>query len=425
MRLSLLRGLLLAACLLPLLGGCVTYVTPPQTQAQTQTEMRSGPATTPSSGSEVIVSGGEGTDVLVEGTAALTEAGTADIARDHAIKDALRKAVEQGVGTYINSESRVQNFQLLSDRIYSQASGYVSSYKVLSESQEGGMYRVAIRAKVKLDRLQDDLSAIGILVEEQGRPRIMVVVKELANPDDITIDDALMSQQMLETMILDAFQSKGFPVVDAATVETNLKKDQLKLILDGDTRAAQLLGMKAGAEVIITGTAQRSSERKAVPYSGAVTDFYKLKISARAINTATAAVMGASAFAREVPFSEDEARRQTADSAATKLMNDILGGWKKHSNAVEIHATNADYAKVLKLKSEILSKVRGVTNVVQRDLTGTTALLEVVSESSPQEVLDDLGTKKFTVPFEIKGFENNRIEIKFGDAPAVGAGGSK
>lgn len=422
MRLPLLRGLS-AAALLSLFGGCVTYVTPPPTLVQT--EMRSSPATMPATGSEVVLSGGEGTEVLVEGTAALTEAGTADIARDHAIKDALRKAVEQGVGTYINSESKVQNFQLLSDRIYSQASGYVSSYKILSESQEGGLYRVAIRAKVKLDRLQDDLSAIGILVEEQGRPRIMVVVKELASLDDFTVDAGLMSQQMLETMILDAFQSKGFPVVDAATVETNLKKDQLKLILEGDTRAAQLLGMKAGAEVIIAGTALRSSESKAMPYSGKVTDFYKVKISARAINTATAAVMGASAFAREVPFSEDEARRQTADSAAGKLINDILRGWKKHSNSVEIHATNADYSRVLKLKSEILSKVRGVTNVVQRDLTGTTALLEVVSESSPQEVLDDLGTKKFTVPFEIRGFENNRIEIKFGDAPAAGAGGSK
>jgi hypothetical protein len=49
------------------------------------------------------------------------------IARDQAIQDALRKAVEQAVGTLVSSETMVQNFQTLNDKIYTQTQGYIQS----------------------------------------------------------------------------------------------------------------------------------------------------------------------------------------------------------------------------------------------------------------------------------------------------------
>lgn len=362
----------------------------------------------------------DGTEVLAEGAAAIE--GDLGIARDRAIRDALRKAVEQGVGSYVTSETRVQNYQLLSDRIYSQAQGYVSSYKVLGEWQESGLYRVAIRARVKLDQLQSDLAAIGLLLEEQGRPRVMVVVKELDNPTDFTVSDKMMSQDLLETMILDAFATKGFPVVDAATVAANLKRDQLRAILAGDDAAAQALGQRTGAEVVVAGTAQRSSERKTVPYSGTVTDFYRFRISCRAVNVATAAVLGAASLTREVPFSEDEARRAAAETTASKLISDIVRNWQRRIAAIEIHCTNADFDRVQRLRSELLSGVRGVRTVVIRDLAGSLALLEVTAETSPQEIVDDLTRKKLAVEFVVKGLTGNRIDISFTNEKNTGGG---
>lgn len=397
--------------LLIFLAGCVTpvYVTQPQTSAGTQ------PPPSTQIGKEVIVSGGEGTEVLAEGVAAITASGAVDMARDQALRDALRKAVEQGVGTFIASETRVQNFQLLSDRIYSQASGYVSSYQILSETQEGSLYRVVIRARVKLDKIENDLAAIGILLAEQGRPRVMVLVKEVSSPASFTVTDQMMSQELVETMFIDAFQSKGFPVVDAATVQRNLNKEQLKKILEGDNATAVLLGLKTGAEIVVAGTYQRSNERKQVPYTGTIADFYKFKLSARAINAASSEVLGSCALTRETPFSEDEARRQAVDSASSSLIAKILAGWKKRANVTLIHADNATFEKVQKLKTEIQAKLRGVVSVVSRDLIGSTATLEIVSETSSQEILDGLATRGIAVPLEVKGLEGNRIEIRFKD----------
>ncbi len=64
-----------------------------------------------------------------------------------------------------------------------------------------------------------------------------------------------MGASMFETLVMDHFRSRGFPVVDAATVQSILEADQLKLILEGDDRTAALLGLQAGAEIVVSGTA--------------------------------------------------------------------------------------------------------------------------------------------------------------------------
>jgi hypothetical protein len=57
--------------------------------------------------------------ITADGVAAVVK-GDTGAARDKALDDALRKAVEQAVGTLIESETMVQNYQVLNDSIYSQ-----------------------------------------------------------------------------------------------------------------------------------------------------------------------------------------------------------------------------------------------------------------------------------------------------------------
>lgn len=393
----LITGLALLAAALAV-SGCVYPAYTPTTRT---TQVWPPPG-------EVVVAGGEGTEVLAEGAAAITT--TPDIARDQALKDALRKAVEQGVGTYVNSETRVQNFRLLTDRIYSQASGYVSSYRIISESRESGLYRVVVRAKVKLDRIEDDLEAIGILVAEQGRPRLMIVVKEAAAGAAATLD-----RELVETAIVAAFQAKGFPVVDQATVAGNLTRDQLRSILAGDNQAALAAGLRTGAEIVVAGTMERSSETKRVPYSQSETEFHQVRLSARAISVQTAEVLAASTVTTALPYSAEAAINAAADSTSKVLMNRILAGWRKRANITQLHIANADNARVEQLKAEITAKVRGVSAVISRELVGSHAVVEVVTETSTQELLQQLTTRGLQVRFTVEGFSGNRIDLKFLD----------
>ncbi|MBK8013615.1 MAG: hypothetical protein IPK13_19965 [Deltaproteobacteria bacterium] len=59
----------------------------------------------------------ETTTVEVEGVAAIVKDDVA-VARDRALDDARRKAVEQVVGTVVSSETLSENFQIVEDRIF-------------------------------------------------------------------------------------------------------------------------------------------------------------------------------------------------------------------------------------------------------------------------------------------------------------------
>ena len=343
------------------------------------------------------------TEILAEGVAAVTS--SADIARDHAIDDALRKAVEQGVGTFINSETRVSNFQLIEDNIYTTASGYVSSYRIIDENQAGGLYRVVVRASVKTGAIGNDLAAIGLLLGEQGRPRVMVVVRELSGEQ--SLDDVNMGATMFETSVMSHFQQRGFPVVDRATVQRVMETDQLKLILQGDDGTAALLGLQTGADIVVSGTARHREESRQI--AGASRTIHEYLVSSRAVNSATGVLLAASAISVELPFSESQARSRAADSTASYLEDVILQGWTQSDNLTEIVAAGADFSKVQNLRSRIQNTVRGINDVVTRDLTGNRATLEVVSETSTEEIIDALGEMDDLLT--ITAFSGNRIEI--------------
>lgn len=345
------------------------------------------------------------TEILAEGVSAVVS--TVDIARDHALNDALRKAVEQAVGAFITSETMVSSFQLIEDNIYSRTSGYVSGYRIIDEGLQGDLYRVVVRAVVRTDSIENDLAAVGLLLAGQGRPRVMVIVRELTAGQDL--DDVTMGATMFETLVMDHFRQRGFPVVDAATVHRIVETDQMKLILRGDDQTAALLGLQAGAEIVISGTALHRNEDRQV--GGSIREIHGYMVSSRAVNTATGALLAASAITVELPFSESQARVRAADSTAGYLETEILQGWVQNDNITEIIASEADFSKVQTLRSEIRNSVRGVTNVVTRDLVGGRATIEVVSETSSTEVMDAMAEMEDLL--SITGFSGNRIEIQF------------
>ena len=344
----------------------------------------------------------EDAEILAEGVAAVTSSRA--MARDQALDDALRKAVEQGVGTFITSETMVRNFQLIQDNIYSNSRGYVSSYRIVDEGVDDDLYRVVIRARVKSGMVEDDLAAIGILLEEQGRPRVMVLMREVVDISDL--DDLSIEGDVFETRVMEHFRGRGFPVVDAATVRRIIQTDQLKLILQGDDETARLVGLQAGAEIVVTGAVQHQVRQRSI--AGSLRDIHAYTGSTRAVNTNTGALLAASGFTLEIPFSESAARDRAADSTAAYLENQILETWTRGENVTVLKVNGADYEKLRELRTAVLSDIRGVTDVVTRDLTGNTATVEIVSETSTEEVTDALAQ----IPgLTVTGFSGSRVEI--------------
>ena len=117
-------------------------------------------------------------EVVAKGLGAIL-AGDEVKAREDAISSALRNAVEQVVGMFVESEVLVENYQTMEDKIYTRTSGYVQKYDVISTSKQmDNAIEVTIKAVVKVSDLRNDLQAIGVLLSRKGKPRTMVLIDE-------------------------------------------------------------------------------------------------------------------------------------------------------------------------------------------------------------------------------------------------------
>lgn len=133
-----------------------------------------------------------------------------DVARDKAIDNAQREAVEKAVGVMVSSFTEVENYQVKMDQILSESHGFISTYKVLDEKREGNQYRVTIEADVSVNRLKDKLEAVNLILSRKSRPRLMVLIGQGEKRDAVA--ESAISLQCLTTR---GRTSKGMVVVIA------------------------------------------------------------------------------------------------------------------------------------------------------------------------------------------------------------------
>ncbi|MDE3117745.1 MAG: flagellar assembly protein T N-terminal domain-containing protein, partial [Nitrospirota bacterium] len=168
--------------------------------------------------------------VTAEGTAGIL-GGDQGIARDNAIRDAQRKAVEQAVGTMIASETLVENFQVLRDSIYSKSQGYIQKYDIVKEGAQKDLYNVTISATVAVGPLKNDLGALGLLMARVGKPRTLFMIAEQNVGQEIyafwwswwgkggqSFTGQTVDMAVSETILKEEFLNKGFNVIDISTV---------------------------------------------------------------------------------------------------------------------------------------------------------------------------------------------------------------
>ncbi len=333
------------------------------------------------------------TTLTVQGVAVLGD--NPAIARDKAINDALRNAVEEGLGVLIKSETQVENYELVADKIRAQAKGYVKNYEVVRErkDEDAGLYRVWVKATVSLGKLEDDLEAMGILVREVGKPRLAVVLDN----EDLTYQ------------VEDYLNKQGFPLVDLETVKKTLKTDELTLLADADKATLRKLGALVGVDIVITGKASVKHEKKKLPYSKEPKDFYTVKVRAKAVEALTGEVLAVASVERSVPFSEAQAVKLTGDSAARELASEIVDKWQKRENVIYLVLKKATPKKMGRIRARIAERVRGVKEVIERGVAGGYGVIEIVAETNPQEVLDDIRANEKALGIRIESYEGKRI----------------
>lgn len=166
--------------------------------------------------------------------------------REDAIQDALRAAVGQAVGVAVSSETKVENFMVLSDAISTKTEGYIASYKVVKETPFPDRYEVVVSAVVSLNPLKAD---INLLAKSIGGVRFLVMYdpRSLAKEDIENYDYAT-------ERINEALSKRKYRYIEKTRFDALKKEAQGIGQESGDFKEetyVQNLGFKADAQFII------------------------------------------------------------------------------------------------------------------------------------------------------------------------------
>lgn len=179
-------------------------------------------------------------DAVVE-----TEARGTGLKREDALQDALRNAVSQAVGVAMSSETRVENYMVISDAIASKTSGYIKTYQVLKESPFPDRYEISVKASVTTAAMQADF---GMLAKAIGGVRFMVVY------DPRTLQaDQIPSYDFAVDKMNEYLSSKGYRYIERNRFEA-LRTEAIRMLESDKSEISfiQQLGLKSDAQFIIS-----------------------------------------------------------------------------------------------------------------------------------------------------------------------------
>ena len=196
--------------------------------------------------------------------------------RESALRNAMQQAVEQVVGTFIDSQTLMEDLVIQLDEVYKKSQGYVKSIKILNEQQEKDMYR--IRAIIDVDsspdgKLMNNLSMILMLND----PRIAVIILNDENsnfsendPDSTTNNQSAVSHN---TSAERAMNSKllhlGFShVVDANQIIRLKNSQMLNEIYNGREALNENIIKDNSIDYLVLGKSRVDINKVSVPEYG-------------------------------------------------------------------------------------------------------------------------------------------------------------
>ena len=332
-----------------------------------------------------------------------------------ALSDAKRKAVEQGIGTLIASQTVVKNFQLISDRIYSKADGFVKSYKELGSRQESdGSFVVKIEAEVTaiLDEVVKDQMATELLLQWMRKPRFMFLI------DEENVGDR--SSMVAETEIGRLMDQKGFPVVSRYQIDQIKKRSQALREQSGNIAAAIAVAQKFGAEYIVLGKANATiTDASSMLGDGWVSG--KANISAQVIRTDTGEILAQHTYDGAAPEINQatagmKALKKAAAELSDYLIKETIRKWSLAQTNIRMVSVRIDgitRSQRKLIESFMKTGIEGVQSIHMRSFLLGTADFAVEVAGEPGTLADALDGKELgNITLEITEESMNSLTLR-------------
>jgi len=342
--------------------------------------------------------------------------GISALSKKDAIREAQRAAVEQAVGVLIQSQTVIEDFEVKKDKIMSRTQGYVTRFTIIKETRIMDIFNVKINAVISLDKIQDDLVALGLLMDSMDRPKLMVLIEEKY----IGMDD--LGMRLAETEISSLFAAKKFDLVDQAQLEQIKSMDKARQALRGNMAAAQSLGLNFGAQYVILGKAVVQDIGEAFPGTGmkSLQASMQLKVLQTQSGLALGSVVKNGVAAHISPLTgATKALRISAQKAVDDLLNTITMSWQDFLNngaPLKLHFTGI---KTFRQYKKVASAVDTLERVVSSkkegwNKAGGLLILDLRFKGNSEELAEMLdGMDLSGNQLEVVDFAPDRVDCSF------------
>lgn len=329
----------------------------------------------------------ENSVIMVDGESAIVD--STSTAEKNAVAEALRTAVEQATGVYLMSETKVQNFQTLSDEIYTKATGFVSEYEVVSKNIGKDTVKVKVKATVSVEPLVESLKKLGLL-----RKWTVAVLMADNSQENKNYSEAAL------TAINENVLNSGFRVVDQEVISSLEKPDILKQINSGNYLAASQILKDNGVDVLVI--AKAHSEEVA----GNNVDAYgvnvylssaKGRLDTKVVRADTAELLATKTFeGAGVGAGKDvraEALKNSGNIAGAYLVSQIMKLPASTTAYIQLSIKGVSFAKAKEMINA-LKEVKGVRKVTSRGFRNKEALFEIETDGDVNLLADNISENK-------------------------------
>jgi hypothetical protein len=347
--------------------------------------------------------------VEVEGLAAVVNNDIAH-ARDKAIDDAKRRAVEQVAGTQVSSQSISENFQLVEDKIYARSSGFVKNFSISSELKDGETYRVKIKATVDANAIAENLDLLF-----KAKPRVIVMIAEQnvggKNMSYWWGNGGFSSEMdVFQTTLIGEWQPKGFKFIEPGMLRGKLKVGKAMTTPELSNADALTLSKGADADIAIVGKVLVTDAGPVM--EGVNMHSFHAVGTVRVLNVDTGEIIAVADETGVAPHIDANMGGRLAIKAlAQKLNSDvekkILSKWTADAASamsLELIVANAKSSKVIDELTRVMSsEVRGVESATLRRRNKGNAYYDVRFRG------DAMG---FAREMEGKAFKDFAVEVE-------------
>lgn len=273
-----------------------------------------------------------------------------------AIHNAMRSAIEQELGAFIDSKTIVKNQQVISDEIHANSDGFISSYKIISSRVENGIFFVTIDADVNSSavqsRLMTRLQKKSLINLNADNPRVAV----------LAYDSTGKEFSEVENEILSALQNQGFSrIVDLNQVNLAVKRQIISA--ENDPQLRETLANDFHIDYLVLSEVKISNLN--VSLANRLISVNTGKIIYAGNSSGSAGMFTANAQAESIKIA---ARR-----AGWEISNAALNSAAKVEQHIILLITQSTFQKIggtLSAATNYTKNIDGVNDVFVRRMTG-------------------------------------------------------